>query len=298
MRRLIPVILLTILACSLPRAFTPTPSPPPPSSPAPIPSPTPFSTTAGPTATPDARGAIFTVSVLVDLGSEPIPLETLDRVLADASQILFEHTGITFGLIEATEGVPTSSVDAFARQYIAEAPAVPNGLVVFSFGDDDRARTFGGYSVWVPGPAGFHNDFVSPVAGDAQVYVAVLHWGHRYARCGYGDTGEPISPVSVDGECSNQPGTACVEHNGYSFCSNALGRPYAETPTAFLSANIVHEFLHPFGVNGVYDHYGTQQCIEAMGWLGGGWVFSHEEAERSVGMCPNVFAALAESYQP
>lgn len=298
MRRLVSALALTILACSLPSALTPTPSPPPPSSPAPMPSPTPFATTSGPTASPGAPGAVFTVSVLVDLRSEPVPRESLDTVFADASRILFEHTGITFDLIEAVEGTPSSSVDVFARRYLADAAEVPNGLVIFSYGDDDRARTFGGYSFWVPGPAGFHNDFVSPVAGDAHVYVAVLHWSHRYARCGYGEAQEPVSPVSIDGECSNQPGTACVEHNGYSFCSNALGLPYAETPTAFLSANVVHEFLHPFGANGVYDHYGTQECIQAMGWSGGGWTFSHEEAERSVGMCPNVFAALVESYRP
>ena len=298
MRRLILTIAIALLACSLPRALTPTPSAPFLPSTARMPSPTPISTSEAPTASPPLGEAIFTVSVLVDLGSEPVPRELLDTVIADATQILVEHTGIAFELVEVVEGLPPSTIDDYVRQYIAGAATVPNGLILFSFGDDDRARTYGGYSFWIPGPAGFHNTFVSPVAGDAHVYIAVLHWSHHYARCGYGEAEEPISPTSIDGECSNQPGTACVEHNGYSFCSSALGRPYAETPTAFLSANIVHEFLHPFGMNGVYDHYGTQECIETMGWSGGGWTFSHEEAERSVGMCPSVFAALAASYQP
>jgi hypothetical protein len=242
--------------------------------------------------------AFFTVSVLVDLRSEPVPRESIGAVIADASRILVEHTGIAFELIEVVEEVPPTTIDEFARQYLAGAATVPNGLILLSFGDDDRARTYGGYSFWVAGPAGFHNPYVSPLAGNAHVYVAVLHWSHRYARCGYGEAEEPISEVSLDGECFNQPGTACVEHNGYSFCSSALADPYAETPTAFLSANIVHEFLHPFGLNGVYDHYGTDQCIEAMGWTGGGWPHSREDAERSAGMCPNVFEAFAASRGP
>jgi hypothetical protein len=242
--------------------------------------------------------AFFTVSVLVDLRSEPVPRESIGAVIADASRILVEHTGIAFELIEVVEGFSTSTAHAFAGEYLAGAATVPNGVILYSFGDDDRARTHGGYSFWVTGPAGFHNSYVSPVAGDAHVYVAVLHWSHRYARCGYGEAEEPISDVSLDGECFNQPGTACMEHYGYSFCSSALTDPYAETPTAFLSANIVHEFLHPFGVNGVYDHYGTEQCIEAMGWLSSGWTHSREDAERWAGMCPNVFEAFASSRRP
>jgi hypothetical protein len=234
----------------------------------------------------------------VDLASEPIPEAAIDAAVSQASRILEGHTGLVFELLEVVEGRPSSTIDDFARQYVAGATAVPNGLIVFSFGDDDRARTYGGYSFWVPAPSGSHNAFVSPVAGDAHVYIAVLHWSHRYARCGYSETEDQISSVSLDGECMNQPGTACVEHNGYSFCSNALGLPYAETPTAFLSANVVHEFLHPFGQNGVYDHYGTQECIDAMGWSAGGWAFSLDDAQRYAGMCPNVFEAFASAYRP
>jgi hypothetical protein len=313
MRRLILTLVLTAVACALPSALTPTPpalpnaftrtpiSSPRGPTPTPVeplePSVTPVPSAIA-TATSEAPEAFFTVSILIDVSSEPVPHESLDGVLADASRILVEHTRIAFELIEVVEGIPSSTVSEFAWQYVNGADTVPNGLILFSFGDDDRARTYGGYSFWVLGPAGFQNSYVSPLAGDAHVYVAALHWGHRYARCGYGEAEEPISDVSLGGECFNQSGTPCVEHNGYSFCSSALADLYAQTPTAFLAANIVHEFLHPFGVNGVYDHYGTQQCLEAMGWTSGGWVHSREDAERSAGMCPNVFEAFASSHRP
>jgi hypothetical protein len=254
-----------------------------------------------PTVTPStlASTGVFQISVIVDLSSEPVPADALQIALEEANAILLERTGFTFSLIEVVERFPEGSRLLLADQYLDTTTSpIPNGIVILSFGDDDRARTYGGYSTWIAGPEGFHNAFVSPVAGDRHVYLAFLHWGHRYARCGYGDSETPTSATSIDGECRNQPGSACTMHNGYSMCSTMVDDLYASTPTYFVAANIVHEFMHPFGVNGAYDHYGTEDCQSAMGWTPANWTFSNEQALIYVGMCPNVFDRFVAGYRP
>lgn len=278
---------------------------------APVPSPAPATRTAivevpsvttlptGDT-TAEATGAppSFTLSILVDLNSEPVPADGLATALEEASGLLFERTGFVYEVLEIGEGRPAASIEAWVREYLAgKAPPIPDGVVVFSYGDDGLARSRGGYSFGVPGPAGFVNPFVSPLSGGGSVYVAVLHWSHRYGACGYDEAGNLVSDVSIDGQCRNQPGTACTTHNGYSMCADAVGDAYASTPTYFVAANFTHEFLHPFGLNGNYDHYGTEQCRAAMGW-GAEWVFSLADAEYWLGQCPYLFDSFRSSYRP
>jgi hypothetical protein len=241
---------------------------------------------------------VFTIGILIDTSDEPVPRASLDVALAEADTILLGLTGFRFQVQEVSEVAGGGSMSQIAQSYLARDATPPNGLVIFSFGDEDRARTYGGYSFWTVGPSGFRNSFISPVAGDRHIYVAVLHWSHRYARCGYGDGETPVSSASIDGECFNQPGTACTEHGGYSMCSSAIGDLYASTPTYFVAANIVHEFMHPFGLLGVQDHYGTPECIAAMGWGSSGWTASREEAQHYVGMCPNIFETFASAWRP
>jgi hypothetical protein len=201
-------------------------------------------------------------------------------------------------MMEVVEGRPGASIDAWVREVLAGmAPPIPDGLVVFSFGDDGLARSHGGYSFTVPGPPGFTNHFVSPEVGGESIYVAVLHWGHRYGACGYDEAGELVSETAIDGQCRNQPGSACTTHNGYSMCANLVGSAYASTPTTFVAANVTHEFLHPFGRYGTFDHYGTEQCREAMGW-GADWVFSVADAEDWLGQCPYLFDAFEAGIRP
>jgi len=188
-----------------------------------------------------------------------------------------------------------------AQRYLtSQATTIPNGILVFSYGDDDHARIMGGYSFQVPGPAGFRNAFVSPVYGGDKIYVAFIHRSHRYARCGYGDAYAevPISDTSVGGECRNQPGTACVMYNGYSMCQNAVDNLYASTPTYFAAQAIVHEFMHSFGPNVEYDHYGAPVCKETMGWTDDNWTFSLEESQVYNSMCPYVYDNFVAGYQP
>jgi hypothetical protein len=165
------------------------------------------------------------------------------------------------------------------------------------------AKTYGGYSYTLPGPAGYINRFDSPYVPADHIYIGVIHFGHRYARCGYGDSETPISDVSIDGECSNQPGTACVERFGYSMCSNAVDDLYASTSTYMASSSIVHEIMHPFGRGGALDHYFTPECTKAM--QSGISVrpyqadsFNKAEAGFYINMCPFIFDNFVNSYGP
>ena len=98
------------------------------------------------------------------------------------------------------------------------------------------------------------------------MYVAVVHFGHKYAACGYGSSETVQSGTALDGECRNQPGMACAQHNGYSMCSDSVPHLYASTPTYFVSSTIVHELLHPFSPGGDLDHYNTPECNTRMGY--------------------------------
>lgn len=251
--------------------------------------------------TPVQPLGVFKIAVLVDTSSEPVTQADTEMVIQEASSILLRLTGFVFEMVDFVETSPPADTRRgnLAQHYLtSQATTIPNGIVVFSYGDDDFARIMGGYSFQVPGPAGFRNAFVSPVYGGDKVYVGFIHRSHRYARCGYGDGEVPISDTSIGGECRNQPGTACVMHNGYSMCQNAVDNLYASTPTYFVSSSIVHEFMHSFGPNVEYDHYGTPVCKEAMGWTDDNWTFSLEEAEICSGMCPYVYDNLVASYQP
>jgi hypothetical protein len=241
--------------------------------------------------------AYFRVAMLVDTTSEPVTREQAQNLLNDANRIFVELSGFGYQMTDFAEDALGGPMNRIVDRYLqAHAASLPNGIVVFSFGDDGRARLYGGYSYWVPGPPGFRNEFVSPVAGAGQIYVAVIHFSHKYAACGYGGTDSIQSPVSVGGECRNQSGTACVQHNGYSMCANAVGNLYASTSTYFSASTIVHEFLHPFSDGGDQDHYATPECNARMGWPAG--FFDFIESEYYNGMCPFVYDIFVKSYQP
>ena len=242
---------------------------------------------------------VFKVAMLVDLSSEPVDRQAAEAVLVESSQILQERTGFVFELIDYREMEPGGTIHEMAFTYLDTlAPQTPNGLVIFSYGDNDMARHYGGYSGWIVGSDDYRNDFVSNRAGDKHVYLAIMHWGHRYGICGYGDGEDVISDVSIGGECRGQPGIPCVEKYGYSMCSLLVDDLYASTPTFMTAAGIVHEFMHPFGVGTSDDHYATPSCKEIMGWTDENWSFSSEESQSYLNMCPHIYAAFDRGYQP
>jgi hypothetical protein len=241
--------------------------------------------------------AYFTVAVIVDTTSELVTRDQAQQLINDTNRFFPQLTSFGFALTDFSEdGLGGSTHDMVNRYIQSHASFLPNGIVVFSFGDSGQAKLSGGYSYSVPGPAGYRNAFVSPVVGGNQIYIAVVHFSHRYAACGYGGADTPRSSVSIGTECRNRPGTACVQRNGYSMCADAVGNLYASTPTYFAASTVIAGFLHPFFSGGKEDYYATPECNAHMGYPQG--FFDLQESEYYNGVCPFVYDNFKNSYQP
>lgn len=239
----------------------------------------------------------FNITIIVDTTSEPVSQSEVNAVIADANAILYRITDFGLNLTDYVEDGSGSSVDVVTQNYMnSQSNNLPNGIVVFSFGDDDQAKLYGGYAREITAPSGFVNTFNSPLYGTNQMYVAVIHFSHHYAACGYAGTDTIQSAVSSNGECRGEDGVACVEHNGYQMCENALEYLYASTPTYFTASSVVHEIMHSFAEVGTDVHFGTAACKTAMGWNPS--YFDLDEAQRFNGMCPYVYDNFINSYKP
>jgi hypothetical protein len=301
MRRWLFVIVI-LLACTLGSPASMTPIPRPIASSAPTAAPVHPTNTSTPISLPTAIQPTvapigsFKVAVIVDDRSEPVSRDQAQAVIQEASLGLkrlaqFEMLMIDF--VDDNSGEVSSSL---ANNYLARTPQIPNGIVIFSFGDDGQAKLYGGYSMVVTVPNGGRNSFISPLQGSDKVYVAVIHFSHRFAACGYDDTGDLASTTSIDGECRNQSGTACVQRNGYSMCANLTDALYASTPTYFAASTIVHEFLHPFGVSSSDDHYGTPGCNAITGMTPAQFDLNQDELYN--GICPYIYDRFKAGFQP
>jgi hypothetical protein len=225
-------------------------------------------------------------------------MEQAEAVNAEASNILYGLTGFGIDMVDFAEDSSGATAESMGQAYLAQhADSPPNGLIIYSFGDDnDRAKLFGGYSQWIHVPGSFTNSFVSPLHGSHEVYVAVIHFSHKYAACGYAGTDSIQSAVSSNGECRGVDGVACVPFNNYQICEDAVDHLYASTPTYFTATSVVHEFMHPFGPAGIDDHYGTAECNKAMNWPA--YYFDFNYAQRYNGICPYIYDLFVDSYQP
>jgi hypothetical protein len=250
---------------------------------------------------------VFRWAVIVDLDSEPVSREEAQELVEQASAISMELTGFAYEMVDFIERPSPNLVIDLANNYVAEhGDNLPHGIIIFSYGDYDTARTYGGYADMVQAPAGYRNEFAAPKGGDNRIYVSVQHWSHRYAACGYGDSTveTPVQDTSLNGECRNQDGVACVENNGYSMCSTAVDNLYASSRTYFASTVIIHEIMHLFGENGNYDHSSTQQCDDMMASGISERPYSLEgpfdlaEAQYYNGICPYTYDNFVNGYQP
>lgn len=246
--------------------------------------------------TPEPVG-YFNIAIIVDTTSEPVSQAEVDAVMADANAILYRITKFGLTLTDFVEDASGSSVDVVTQNYMnTHSDNLPNGIIIFSFGDGDQAKLYGGYAREITAPSGFVNTFNSPLYGTDQMYVAVIHFRHHYAACGYAGTDTIQSAVSSNGECRGQDGLACVEHNGYQICENAVENLYASTASYFTAATLVHEIMHSFAEAGTDAHWGTAACKTAMGWPQD--YFDFDQAERYNVMCPYVYDNFVNSYQP
>ena len=239
----------------------------------------------------------FTVSVIVDTTSQQVTQDQARAVIDEAGRFLREFSPYGLVMVDFAQDANGGSVSDIANRYMLVRSAFPpNGLVIFSKGDNGQAKLDGGYGLSLPLGGTFKNSFVSPAVGAAQIYVAVVDYGYKYMACGYGGTDGVQSTVSLAGECRGQLGIACVSHNGYSMCSNAVGNLYTSTPTYAVSSLIVHGLLHNFGPGGDRDHYATAECNARMGYPNG--FFDLQESEYYNGLCPSVYEEFNKSYQP
>jgi hypothetical protein len=245
-----------------------------------------------------ARGEpIFTVAVLVDTRSQQVTREQAQAVINEAGMQLRALVPVIMVMTDFVEdGGGGSTTEMLQRYMIAHTTALPNGVVIFSFGDGGRAKLNGGYGYTAPAPAGYRNPFVSPLVGNNHIYVAVVDYGFKYMACGYGGSDSVKSATALSGECSDQPGTACVQQNGYSMCASAIGHLYMSTPTYFVSSTIVHALLQPFAPGGAQDDYSTPQCTARMGYPAG--FHDLQESQYHIDLCPFVYDDFLKSYQP
>jgi hypothetical protein len=239
----------------------------------------------------------FKVAVIVDTLSEPVTREQSQSVFNEANGLLQQLVPVSLEMIDFVEDGGGGTTNDIANRYLASHPnALVNGILIFSFGDGGQAKLQDGYGFILPAPAGFRNAFVSPLVGAGQIYIAVVRFGLKYMACGYGGTDTLQSTTAIEGECHNKPGTACIQNNGYSMCSNAVGNLYMSTPTHFVSSTIIHEFLHSFSPGGDKDNYATSECNARMGYPDG--FFDLQESEYYNGICPFVYENFLASYQP
>jgi hypothetical protein len=236
--------------------------------------------TITPSGTDDQR---FRVAIMLTTGSRPLESDVM-RVFAKADDILFQKTGERMERVDFFDSGP-GNVSALAQAYVQrQTTSMPDGILALS--DDATSTSLGGYSFSIALPAPFQNRFPAPSSGTRE-YIAVVDFVHKYARCGYDDAGNRVSPTSFGGECRNQAGLQCVDNGKYWQCPNALTDLYSQ-PDYFPACTFVHEFMHPFGSAGNLDHYGTAECTSRTGMSQADAVNTRLFQE-SCGMCPDVY---------
>ena len=230
---------------------------------------------------PAGSGSEFRVAILLAAANTQ-SVSDVTRVFDKANQLLMSLTGermIQVDLATVGPGVPID----LARTYMSSLPGPqPDGVLALS--DDATATSFGGYSTTFVMPPPYANRYPNS-AGASRAYLAVVHFEHKYARCGYNfETGPRVSDRSIGGECRGQPGLICVDNGRYWQCPDSLSDLYSE-PDRFVASSIVHEFMHPFGSAGDRDHFGTPECVARTGQPGSDRLISQQHC----GMCPDLF---------
>lgn len=259
----------------------------------------PATPTTSPTQTnvPAPSEPIFTVGVVVDTRSQAVTRDQAQALINEAGGHLKALIPVLMVMTDYVEdGSGGATTDILQRYIVAHESSLPDGIVILSFGDQDQAKISGGYNYTAPAPEGYRNRFVSPLTGSARIYVAVIDYGYRYMACGYGGENTVRSSSSLDGECGNHPGTACVQQNGYSMCASAVGHLYMSGPTYYAASKIIHELLQPFAPGGAQDDYSTPQCTAFMGYPAG--FHDLQEAQYHNDLCPLVYDNFLKGYKP
>lgn len=249
----------------------------------------------------DARSAPaepipFKIAVIVDTTTDPVSRAQADAMVSIANLSMLELTGFQLQMVDFVEDSTGGSIDDLVQAYMAQSADPPNGILIFSVGDDDRAKIHRAYARQIPVPGGYRNEFVSPYLSDDHVFVGVLQFNYHYAACGYAGADTVQSQVSSPGECPGEDGQRCAEWSGMQVCPIAVPILKGHTPIDMTRGPIVHEFMHGFGDKGPDDHYFSPVCQTALGREPD--YFDNEESERYNGFCPTVYEVFANSYRP
>lgn len=235
----------------------------------------------------------FKVAVIVDTMTDPVSREQAEAVIAISNEQWVDLTGFGLQLVDFVEDDGGGSIADLVGRFLERESDLPNGILVFSVGDEDRAKINRAYAQQIPAPDGFKNAFVSPYLGDGYMYVAVLQFNYRYAACGYAGTDTIQSQLSTNDECPGGNGQICAEWSGMQVCPVALPALEGQTPITMAAEPIIHEFMHSFSDKGQDDHYFSEACRIA---LGDEW--DEEEAGYYSDFCPIVYDIFADSYTP
>jgi hypothetical protein len=214
-------------------------------------------------------------------------------VVTFANEQWIDLTGYGLQLVDFVEDDSGGSILDLVENYMERESDLPNGIFIFSVGDDDRAKMNRAYAQQIPAPDGFRNAFVSPSRGEGYMYVAVLQFNYRYAACGYAGSDTVQSQLSSSGECPGGDGQVCAEWSGMQVCPIALPALEGHTPIDMAAGVIIHEFMHSFSEKGQEDHYFSGTCREVMGDF-----WDEDLAEYYSDFCPNVYEVFADSYRP
>lgn len=251
--------------------------------------------------TPIAR--VRTV-VIIDTWSEPATLEEAEYSLEEAGRYLYGLTGFGFEMTEYVEAYPPDGdfiKAAIPHCYLQTIQDLPDHVILFSYGLNDNAKSFGGYAEYLDSrspfaywaPADWSNRFTNATYGGVQMYVSVIHWSHEYAHCGYGGSESVVSDVAINGECRNRAGSVCVAGPEYQICPEEVDHPYAFRAN-YRASTIVHELMHPFGLYGNGDHSGAPECNAEMGLPEG--TFDEADARLHHQMCPYTYEAFVAGF--
>jgi hypothetical protein len=229
----------------------------------------------------------FRVAIL-NATAAPKPAHDVSRVFDLAIQILQARTGARMRIVDTQEvglGSPREHAEAYLSSVAGLTGGLPDGVLVWA--EDENAIGFGGYSTQIAMPAPYANRYPG-AAGDNRVYLAAIHWDHKYGRCGYDSTGQVrISDRSANGECRNRTGMVCVDNGRFWECPDVSENLYAQ-PDVFTASSIVHEFMHPFGGGGNNDHYSTPSCRSRMG-MSETAATDLRRSQEFCAMCPDLF---------
>lgn len=235
----------------------------------------------------------FRVAIL-NASSSSKPVGDVTRVFAVANDLLFERTGSRMRLIDMRDAVGDTPSRIATIYMESSPPEQPDGVIIWS--EDATAVSFGGYSQTLVRPAPYANR-VPATNGANRLFVSSIHYEHKYSRCGYDSTGDVrISDKSANGECRNQTGLTCVDNGKFWACPDTLNDFYAQ-PDVFLASTIVHEFMHPVGLAGNDDHYGTATCTARVG-MSSAEASDHARTQWYMAQCPDLFLRFRPTGAP